>query len=317
MNAKLWILLPIAAVIVGCAAPDSGVAGAVAEGQASPPPGMTGSGEQMPKQPSDPAAFTPVDPNLGAGLNRPLLLAATQPKRVDLTAGRKIIRGASLTVRVNSIDEAEKQLNSLLKKSGGIVENASSNDLTTQDASMSFVLRIPVGEFDDAIQGIEKLGTRMAKTVSMQDVTAQMIDMDVRLKSLTTEQARLKALLSKDPNNWGYTSQLANIRAQMQSIEAQAKSQGNAAAYSTLQLTFRKGAVAGETKDPNWMAQAYGQASSSATDVLRVAATAFLYVVFFSPFYMPFVAAGWLYWRRQKRLEAKAAIATTVPAQGV
>lgn len=226
---------------------------------------------------------------------------APKPQRV---ANRWVVRTATLQVRVQNIDEAEKKVNAVVAQLEGILESASSNDLTSADASMRLRIKIPVQSFDEAIAKLESFGTRMAKTVSMQDITDPVIDLDARLKSLRASEESTRRLLAsnKSPENvYAYRNELANVRSQIESLQAQLNAHEQEAAYSTLDLTLTQGAVAGAAGDPNWLAQAYGNASSSATGALQAVATVFLWLLFFSPFYVPVAAAAWFGYRAYRR----------------
>lgn len=231
-------------------------------------------------------------------------LASDSKPKPQRVANRWVVRSAALQVRVQNIDQAEKKVNAVVQDEKGILESASSNDLTSPDASMKMRLKIPVDKFDETIAKLESFGTRMAKTVSMQDITDPVIDLAARLKSLRASEESTRRLLAANtsPQNvYGYQNELANVRSQIESLQAQLDAHEQEATYSTLDLTLTQGAVPGAARDPNWLAQAYGSASSSATGALQAVATVFLWLLFFSPFYIPVLAAGWFGYRFYNR----------------
>ena len=222
------------------------------------------------------------------------LASFTKPTQM---ANRMVIRSATLDVRVRNIDEAEKKVNAEVRQVGGYLENVSSTDLAGNDASLSIRAKVPVNTFDDVIANLEGLGTRMAKTVSMEDITDPVIDLDARLKSLKAAEEGTRKRVS----NGADSRDLIEIRSQIESLQALRDAHAKQAAFSTVELKLTQGAVPGAYHDPNWMGQAYGSASSTAGEAFRVVATIFLWLVFMSPFYVPFVAAAWLVYRARRR----------------
>jgi hypothetical protein len=238
------------------------------------------------------------------------------PSKPVLLANRMVVRAASLQVRVSNIDEAEKKVNQAIQSVGGIIETVTSSDLATADARLSINARIPVDKFDQTIAKLEGFGSRMSKTVAMQDITDPVISMDAQLNNLRAEKENVRRMMAKvaQGQDWSYQNQLTNIQSQIDAIQAQRDSEAKQAAYSSLDLSLTQGAVPGGHGDPNWFAEAYGAASASAGAALRIVATIFLWLAFMSPFYMPFAAAGWLVYRIQKRkiADAQAPMITTV-----
>jgi hypothetical protein len=211
---------------------------------------------------------------------------------------RAQIRGASLAMRVEKLEEAEKKVDDAVKENGGFVQNLTSSDLSGPDASLSIVAKVPVEKVDDTIAKIEGLGTRLTKTVSMQDVTNQIAYDDLKLKA---RKDQLDFLLHKKSLTESEKERLNELTVEKNSIEAEREAKAREASFATLTLTLRQGAVTGSNQDPNWLAQSYGQSSSAAIAVFRVVATVFLWIVFMSPFYLPFVVLGWLVYRTYRR----------------
>ena len=218
----------------------------------------------------------------------------TPPPRVQ-------VRGATLSVRVEKLEDAEKKIQGFIKSSGGFEENLSSTDLASSDAALSISAKVPVNKLDEVVSEVEGLGTRLAKTVSMQDVTDQLTDWNQRLQALKGQQADLRKQGSTNVGFYDYQTQQQSIQSQINYAQQQRDLQSKTASMATLQLDVKQGAIPGAHQDPNWLAQAYGESSSSAGEAFRVVATGLLWMLFMSPFYMPFVAGGWLAYRLYKR----------------
>lgn len=217
---------------------------------------------------------------------------------------RSVVKGATLSVRAENLDDAEKKVQEFIRSSGGFEQTLNSSDLAGPNATINITAKVPVENFDKVIGQIEGLGTRVAKNISIEDITEAMMSWDVRLKSLRQQMADLKKQGATNIGIDQYQYQMQDLKSQIENMQTQRDAQAKTAAYSTLQLTLRQGAVPGAHQDPNWLAQAYGQSSSSAAEAFRVAATIFLWLLFMSPFYLPFVIGGWLIYRANKRRQS-------------
>jgi len=220
------------------------------------------------------------------------------PAVADIGAGgRAQVRGASLEVRVAKLDDAEKKVASAIKDSGGFEQSLDSTDLASADASLSIQAKVPVEKVDDVIGKIEGLGTRLSKSISMQDVTAELLAYDSQLRAQKEEAWRIKNH-KQDPRDY---NNMDEVHRQITTLQSQRDSKSALASFADLTLTLRQGAVPASGQDPNWLAQAYGESSSGAASGFRAVAVGLMWLVFMSPFYLPFAIVGWLIYRSQKK----------------
>jgi hypothetical protein len=297
MLRKLAIFMILSIVAVGC----SGGMGESTAGSSVQPSG------------ANDFLFT-SDSKTGGRKERAVFLDASDSPEESNGEKRTVVRGASLAVRVENLEDAEKKVQTAIKSNGGYEQTLSSTDLAGPDAQLSITAKVPVEKLDQVIASIEGLGTRVAKTISMEDVTENLMAFDAQIAGLRAQEAKLKGKFGKIIGDDQY--HLQNVRSEISQIQLQRSGKAKAAAFSTLQLSLRQGAVPGG-HDPNWLTEAYGKASGSAMGALQFAATGLLWLVFMSPFYMPFVAGGWLIHRMQKRkvasISQRMASAPTAP----
>ncbi len=209
------------------------------------------------------------------------------------TANRDVVRRAELTVRVPNVEAAEREANRLVKNWGGYVESATSTDLASDHPSLTMALRVPVRQFDLSIAAMEALGVRLSKTVSSEDVTGQLVDLDARLKTLRAHEDTLRGLLraTRDLNSTiSLQDKLTEVRSTIESMAAQRKTLGGLAALSTVTLRFEQDASpAASPKDPNWLAQTWGESTNSMASAMRVLTTLGVYTIVFTPLWLPVV----------------------------
>jgi Tfp pilus assembly protein PilN len=111
-------------------------------------------------------------------------------------AERRVIQNASLTLRVEDVRPATESVRRIAEALGGFVEQLSLSG-SADDADGFVVIRVPQGEFFTAIERVSALGEVLGENVSSQDVTAQFVDLEAQLRSLTREEGRLLDLLER------------------------------------------------------------------------------------------------------------------------
>src|SRR5256885_148575 len=78
---------------------------------------------------------------------------------------------------------------------GGFVVSSSSSTLEAGKASGDLVIRVPADAFDRVRRELSGLGTIEAVSQSGEDVAAQLVDLDARLRTLRAEESALQAIL--------------------------------------------------------------------------------------------------------------------------
>jgi hypothetical protein len=215
----------------------------------------------------------------------------TVAKHGSILDSRMVVRTADMHVRVSDVEKAERAVNRIVLQHGGYVQTATSSDLASDHPSMAITLRVPVGYFDDIVSGFESLGVRTSKSITSQDVTEQVVDMDARMKTLLTEEETFRGILRNTQDMSTIITlqdKLTELRSTIESIAAQRKSLAKQASFSTITLTLDQSATINPApKDPNWIAEAWGESTGSFSGILRSLATAGIWLTVFSPVWLP------------------------------
>ena len=112
------------------------------------------------------------------------------------TARRQVISTAEITLSVSVVQTAIDQTQSIVVGMGGFVERlSSSGGPRRQRANMT--IRVPQAQFFSAISRIEALGVVQSRNLGAEDVSAQFIDLEARLKSSLREEESLLGLLER------------------------------------------------------------------------------------------------------------------------
>lgn len=173
-----------------------------------------------------------------------------------------IIRNASLDIRVKDIDRAIAKLRAAVASRGGEIAEMSvtggdtggiplerSADNLPGPTYASIIVRLPAAKLDSLADSVEGLGTLLSRTESSSDVTEQAIDMEARIKNLRAEEVRLRSFLSrtnKVSELLAVEAQLARVRGEIESMDAQLTYLKRQVARATLAITLSEpGAVTG------------------------------------------------------------------------
>ncbi len=222
-------------------------------------------------------------------------------------AQRQIIRQANLEVRVNKVDDAEKRALHITEEAGGFVESSSSTGLAGSLPRIDLALRVPVGRFDDVLQSFSALGVPLSKTISGEDVTAQLVDMEARLKTLGVQEETLREMLKSTrtvKDMLEVQGRLTDVRTQIEQIAAQRKNMSELAALSTIRLSLLQSSETAPIapKDQNWAAEAWAEASTALMGALRKLVTVAIWLVVYSPIWLVglvLLRLVWKGWRRR------------------
>jgi hypothetical protein len=111
---------------------------------------------------------------------------APQPEAIEAT--RKVIRSANLALTVEDIDATGARIETLANESGGFVLSASRGN---------YHIKVPASGLDAALAALEGLGTVTNRSLSGNDVTAEYVDLEVRIKNAHAARESYEALLRK------------------------------------------------------------------------------------------------------------------------
>ena len=153
----------------------------------------------------------------------------------------KIVRTANIDVQVGSFDTAWAKANALATTYGGFV--------TSSQASIdrgTITMRVPATKLDKALADLRKLGKVVQSTTTAEDVSAQIVDIDARMRVLSAEEAQLLELLGKASGVsqvLEVRDRLNGVRQEIESLKAQKEYFAGQVDYATINATvFERGA---------------------------------------------------------------------------
>jgi hypothetical protein len=162
---------------------------------------------------------------------------------------RDVVKTASMTIRVSNTSEAADKAAVAAENSDGRVDSRTEDAGSDRGlARTSVTLRVPVEKLDGVVRELKKLGTVQTAETRSEDVTAQRVDLDARIKALQTSVDRLLAIMrdAKDPEALiSAENALSQRQADLDSLRAQREALGDRIQYSTIDVTFVAESIGG------------------------------------------------------------------------
>lgn len=133
--------------------------------------------------------------------------------------GRKIIRNTELTIETKTFSDSVRLLKQAVSAANGYVEYSSLYSRgRTQNAE--YVCRIPSAEYAGFLQGVQGAGSIVRTEERTEDATAQYVDIEARLRSLRTQEARLLELMKES----GSLEELLAVQDKLMEVQYQIES---------------------------------------------------------------------------------------------
>jgi len=169
---------------------------------------------------------------------------------------RLIIRTADLTLVVKDTQEALDALTRLAGEFGGFVVSSSASRVAENALEGSITLRVEAARFDQALARIRALAREVrSESVRGEDVTAEYVDLDARLRNLEAAEAQLQQILKQATSTEDVLAvyrELTNLRSQIEQVKGRMKYLSQSAALATITVTLIPDALAQPIQVGGW-----------------------------------------------------------------
>ena len=154
---------------------------------------------------------------------------------------KKIIHIADIRFKVDDLKKAEISIKARVQAMGGYISNTNQNR-QSGNLDNSWTIRIPAEKFETFLGDVEKESVYTdSKNVSAEDVTAEYVDNDLRIKSKQKVFERYLELLKQAKNVeeiMAVEEQIRVIREEIEAKEGRQKFLNDQVSYSTITLNF-------------------------------------------------------------------------------
>lgn len=166
----------------------------------------------------------------------------TSASQIDLgtgsLGGAAMIKTAAVTLETDDVYQVLRQIGDLAVTVGGqVASEETSTDRDGQQVQSWLELQVPVARFDVAFERISGLGTLLAKTRSIEDVTAKVADVESRVTSARESIAQLQRLFARATTLGQVITlerELSRREADLESLQAQQRSLDARTTMSTI-----------------------------------------------------------------------------------
>ncbi|MFA4823569.1 MAG: DUF4349 domain-containing protein [Methanoregula sp.] len=124
-------------------------------------------------------------------------MAPTQSGSGTSVIETKIIKTASLTLEVKDIPGAVDALKNIAAQKGGYLSSTNIQKGYNNRLTGSVVIRIPQAEFENALSGVEAIGTVKSISTQGQDVTEEYVDVQAQITSYQNQLAQYNAIMKQ------------------------------------------------------------------------------------------------------------------------
>jgi hypothetical protein len=227
---------------------------------------------------------------------------ATVPEGAEVPGvPREVIYTADLVVRVDDVESAAERARDLVAEADGYVAQQSA--ALEEDRHVTVTLRVPAGAFDDVLGGLTGLGEVLERELDSQDVTDQVVDLEVRIANTEVSAQRLRELLAEAdgvPNLLAIETELTNRETQIEQMKGQLQVLRDQVDLSTVTVRFTEE----RETDPEVADDLPGfvKAFRAGGVALANVGLVLLAAVGFALPFVPFLAAAWFgrrWWRRR------------------
>jgi hypothetical protein len=220
--------------------------------------------------------------------------------------------------RREAVAQASGAVRGAATAAGGYVSGADGGGST-----MTITLRVPAEQYDAVVDRVAALGVLNSRSENSQDVTAEIVDVNSRVESMTASVARVRALLAQATGIGdviAIESELASREADLESLQRQQASLAGLVALSTVTVTLTAvtdGPTALPADSPSGFVTGLTSGWNALLGSLAVIGTVVGALLPFLPVVATLVVAGWWMVRRARRRSREQAMPAEAAADEV
>jgi hypothetical protein len=155
-------------------------------------------------------------------------------------AGPLVVRTVTLRIVAANFQAVRPAIDRTLGTVSGFIGQIEASDTGDATRSIRATVRVPASRLDEAVAALRSLGRVIHESQRADDVTEQVVDLDVRIANARISEKRLADLIQ---NRTGRVSdvleaerEMARVRTELERLDAQRKNVERRVAYATLVL---------------------------------------------------------------------------------
>ncbi|MBE9113731.1 DUF4349 domain-containing protein [Nodosilinea sp. LEGE 07298] len=211
----------------------------------------------------------------------------------------QLVKQANLVLVLTDLDAAVTQVQSIVQQVQGDVLSLQDHRSPEGAAQqISLTLRVPQAELDPVLEALRPLGTVQQQSLTAEDVSSQLVDLEARLKNLRQSEAALLKIMERSgeiSHVLEVARELSTVRESVERIAAQQQNLQRQVAYSQIYLTLQSPVAqvpplrpVGETLGNTW------ESATQAVKLFTVSGLKLgLWLLAFSPYWVLLAAVGY------------------------
>jgi archaellum component FlaC len=221
----------------------------------------------------------------------------------------QLIKRASLTLSLEDLDAAVDEIGRILsQQQGDVLELRDEGDAPERGISrrVEMQLRVPQANLDPTLRSIKALGDVDYQSVTAEDVSNQLVDLQARIRNLRKSEEALLEIMERSgsvADILAVSQELSAVRETIERAEAQLSNIQNQVAFSTITLTLESTVVPLPNTPP--VGSALGQTWQASTQSFRAVTVGLLRLSLWLLVYSPYwaILLGGTFWgyRRWQR----------------
>jgi hypothetical protein len=154
--------------------------------------------------------------------------------------GRSQIKTARISLRSDQVASVVANIEQVATSMGGFVDSENTQTNTHGVATSSSVtIRVPVDDFDNAVDAVSRLGQLASRQTTTQDVTGRVADVNSRVASAKSAIAQLRVLFNRATKLGDIItleSQLSDRESDLEALQAQQRALNDQTTLSTIDV---------------------------------------------------------------------------------
>ncbi|SMP74889.1 protein of unknown function [Neorhodopirellula lusitana] len=196
-------------------------------------------GEQAEYEESSPATAVGRAPNQNATSD-----VADGESNESAKLNRRIVYNTKLSLVVKEYSVFESTLPGLVERHGGFISKSETSRRFNDQQSGVWVARIPVASYADFLQGVSGLGFAESRTEDAQDITAEFIDVEARIRNNKKLEERIITMLKERTGKLSdvldIERELSRVREEIERMEGRLRVLADRSAMATITIRCRE-----------------------------------------------------------------------------
>jgi hypothetical protein len=163
---------------------------------------------------------------------------------VDLVRQQALIKTGAVALRSDDVGQTRFDIQVLMDGHGGqVADDQTETDKSGEPLRSRMVLRVPVDDFDEVMDSLARMDTLVSTSISSEDVTTQLIDVEARIKVQRASVDRVRQLLARAAtirDIMAIESEVARRQAELDSLVQQQAYLEDQTSMSTIKVNVER-----------------------------------------------------------------------------